>query len=554
MSSDDPRAAAGDRSEPGDLAGTGDRSLHPPPARWALASFLHARALALVSICAFVSLWTQLEGLYGERGLTPVQDLFAALRERGDIGPLALPTLAWLSASSTMLALLCGIGTLASALLFLGVFPRAALLVAWAAYLSLVNAGLPWTAFQWDLLLVEVLLASTLFVPGARIDRFDPREEPSRAGRWLVWLVLFRLMFRSGIVKLASGDPTWADLSALDYHFFTQPLPTVPGWYAAHLPPALTRIACALMLGIELGLPFLIFVPRPWARRTAAAGFGGLMSLIAVTGNYGFFNLLTLVLALSLVDDAVWQRILPARFLRSLADRDEARDAEPDGEPDASTGECPRVPPPPTPTATPARSTGSNPSAPSAMPAPRIRSALALLLTGLGMLGFASGLGGHRLTPSTDPLAALRPFRSLNDYGLFAVMTTHRPEIELEGSADGRRWTPYRFRFKVGPLDRAPVWCAPHQPRLDWQMWFAALDPEYTAPWLQRLMERLVVNEASVLDLLAGNPFPDEPPRFVRATLYEYRPTSLAERARTGAWWRRERIGPYGVMATHGAP
>ncbi|MEZ4292489.1 MAG: lipase maturation factor family protein, partial [Myxococcota bacterium] len=294
------------------------------------------------------------------------------------------------------------------------------------------------------------------------------------------------------------------------HHFATQPLPTVPGWYAAHLPLALDRIGCALMFGVELGLPFLIFVPRRAARRTAAAGFAGLMASIALTGNYGFFNLLTLVLAASLVDDDVWARFVPGRRVCSRA-----------------------------PSASPARRA-------------RLGHALATLLAGLGMLGFVYGLGGRRLAPSSDPLAALRPFRSLNDYGLFAVMTTHRREIELEGSHDGRDWKAIRFRFKVGPLDRAPVWCAPHQPRLDWQMWFAALDPAHPAPWLERLMEGLVTGDEAMLGLLADDPLPGPPPRFVRAALWEYRPTDLAQHARTGDWWTRERLGPYGVPVIRG--
>jgi hypothetical protein len=441
-----------------------------------------------------------------------VSELVERLGAR-DVSFFDHPTLARLAGTSSFLELLCAVGVLACALLFLGVLPRTALLVAWASYLSLVNAGFPFTAFQWDLLLVEVLLASALFVVPARIDRFDARVGPSAAGRWLVWLVVFRLMLRSGAVKLASGDPTWADLSALEYHYFTQPLPTVFGWYAHQLPPWVHVASCAVMFGIELVLPFFVFLPSRWARRTAAAGFIGLMLLILVTGNYGFFNLLTIVLAMSLVDDDAWRRVLPARLL-AVIERARARTTP--------TGEV------------------APPERPEKLGA-RVRASLAVLLAALGMLGFVAGL----LRFESDPLSPIRPFRSVNDYGLFAVMTVDRPEIEIEGSMDGVAWTPYLFRYKAGPLDRAPVWNTPHQPRLDWQMWFAALGSPRENPWLVRLVQRLLENEPRVLALLAKNPFPGAPPRYVRATLYDYQFTTMAEHAETGAWWKREERRAY---------
>jgi hypothetical protein len=328
-----------------------------------------------------------------------------------------------------------------------------------------------------------------------------------------VWLVVFRLMLRSGAVKLASGDPTWADLSALEYHYFTQPLPTVFGWYAHHLPSWVHVVSCAVMFGIELVLPFFVFLPFRWARRTAAAGFIGLMLLILVTGNYGFFNLLTIVLAMSLVDDDAWRRVLPARLL-AVIERARARTTP--------TGEV------------------APPERPEKLGA-RVRASLAVLLAALGMLGFVGGL----LRFESDPLSPIRPFRSVNDYGLFAVMTVDRPEIEIEGSMDGVAWTPYLFRYKAGPLDRAPVWNTPHQPRLDWQMWFAALGSPRENPWLVRLVQRLLENEPRVLALLAKNPFPGAPPRYVRATLYDYQFTTMAEHAETGAWWKREERRAY---------
>jgi hypothetical protein len=139
----------------------------------------------------------------------------------------------------------------------------------------------------------------------------------------------------------------------------------------------------------------------------------------------------------------------------------------------------------------------------------------------------------------------IEPLRSVNRYGLFAVMTTRRPEIVVEGSDDGRTWRPYEFRWKPGDLRLRPRFVAPHQPRLDWQMWFAALDTCEENPWLVNFLARLLQGEPAVLHLIRSNPFPAGPPRFVRALLYDYHFADRETRRRTGAWWRRELLGPY---------
>ncbi len=472
-----------------------------PHARHAIGAWFFPRALALIAAIAFLSIWPQLDGLVGDGGLAPVSELVARLDQRGT-SFFDHPTLARFAPTASFLKLLCVAGVLASVTLFAGVAPHASLLVAWGAYLSVVNACFPFTAFQWDILLLEVLFASLFFVRRGRIDRKPTR--PPAMGRWVLWLLLFRLMFRSGWVKLASGDESWADLTALTHHYETQPLPTVFGWYAHQLPDVVHQASCLLMFAIELGLPLLIFVPGRWPRRVAGGGFVALMVLILITGNYGFFNLLTIALVLPLVDDEAYRRILPTRLLAWLESR-------PDG---------PAAPP---------------------SPVTHVSRVLAGALIFLATTSFVAGLVSNERIYSS-----LRPFRSINDYGLFAVMTTTRPEVEIEGSHDGESWRPYRFRYKVGPLDRAPVWNTPHQPRLDWQMWFAALGDYRQNPWLVRLMERLAARDPDVLSLIEEDPFEGEaPPRFVRARLFEYRMTSLEEKGETGHWFHREVRGLY---------
>jgi hypothetical protein len=306
-------------------------------------------------------------------------------------------------------------------------------------------------------------------------------------------------MWGSGVVKLRSGDETWRDLTALRYHFETQPLPTSLGWYAHQLPDSALRLATAVMFAIELCVPFFIFTTRR-LRAVAAALFVLLMLVIALTGNYTFFNLLGVALALLLVDDAMW----PSSWRRRLLG-------------------------------------GAH---------PRRRWPLPLLLPAAGLIALLSlvpALGLFRLGPAglLLPYRVFAPYHLTGSYGLFAVMTRSRPEIVIEGSDDGVTWLPYEFRYKPGDLRRRPGLVAPHQPRLDWQMWFAALGDYRQNPWLVRLCARLIEGEPRVLALLAVNPFAAAPPRWVRAEVYDYHFTDFATRRATGAWWRRERIGEY---------
>ena len=322
----------------------------------------------------------------------------------------------------------------------------------------------------------------------------------------LLWWLLFRLMVSSGVVKLASGDPAWHHLTALSYHYETQPLPTWIGWYAHQLPRAFQVVSCAVMFAIELGAPWLILGPSR-VRHGACAALIGLQLLIAATGNYCFFNLLTVALCVLLLDDTVWPRALRERFTRT----------------------------------------------PPAAPRPRrwprwvlVPVVVVLLLDSAARM---DGLIGPRRpwpAPVTAFLAALEPLQVVNSYGLFAVMTTSRPEIIVEGSDDGTTWQAYDFKYKPGDLRRRPAFVAPHQPRLDWQLWFAALAGNYRgAPWFLRFLQEILQGSPDVLALLAANPFPGHPPRYVRASLYDYHFTNPTTRRADGAWWRRDRQGLY---------
>ena len=476
-------------------------SAAPTPSRFAFASGLSLRLLALIHLIAFISYWTQLAGLVGPHGLLPAQPFFDAVHAQ--LGPAAfrqLPSLCWMFGAGHFLDVLCATGIVLSLLLFAGIAPALCLALLWACYLTLVGAGQVFFNFQWDALLLETTLLAVFVAPWSLLP-FWRCIEPPRVARWLLWWLLVRLMFLSGAVKLASGDPVWRDLAALSLHYETQPLPTPLAWYAHHLPLWAHRVACVIMFGIELVVPFLVLGPRA-IRHVAAILITGLMLLIALTGNYTFFNLLTVALCVLCLDDAWWSRVLRRALPAGAAAR----------------------------------------TAPRWLVAPV--AALVVVVTlgqGAASLGRSSSL--PPLYWSVERVVG--PFRSLNNYGLFAVMTTTRPELVIEGSDDRTDWRGYELPHKPGDLARRPGFVAPLQPRLDWQLWFAALESPSQNPWVFALSDHLLRGTPEVLALFATNPFPSHPPRFLRIIRYQYNFTSAAGRARTGRWWQRTPLDYY---------
>jgi Lipase maturation factor len=312
-------------------------------------------------------------------------------------------------------------------------------------------------------------------------------------------------MFMSGVVKLLSDDPNWRNLSALSYHFLTQPLPTPLAWYAAQLPPGALKFATGGTFFVELILPFLIFCPRR-LRFLSAFGILLLQGCILITGNYNWFNLQTMLLCLPLFDDAAVREILPRRLVRLLQSRAENQ--------------------------TPRRVVTV------------VVTALAVLIVFCSLVQMDERFGGRppEVAQAVDNL--IEPLHIVSSYGLFAVMTTTRNEIVVEGSYDGAEWRDYEFWYKPGDVARRPRWNIPHQPRLDWQMWFAALDDPRYLPWFSRFLERLLKNEPTVTALLEKNPFPDKPPVYVRAQFYDYTYPRSEEKA-VGRWWSRRLLGLY---------
>jgi lipase maturation factor 1 len=467
------------------------------------------RSLGAIFLIAFVSLWAQVDGLIGANGVSPVATFLPAAQEQlGARAAHVLPTLFWLNSSDGFLHLVCGAGVALSLLLIAGILPALVLLLLFVCYLSLTIGGQTFLSFQWDILLLETGFLAIFFAPWRW--RLKPKREPpvSGAGLFLLKLLLFKLMFMSGVVKLTSGDESWWDLTAMNYHYLTQPLPTVLGWWAHQAPEWLQKSSTAFTLFAELVVPFLIWMPRR-LRLLGAALLIGLQVMIGLTGNYAFFNLLTIVLCLLLIDDAAWRRIAGLLTRRAI----------PAASPAAGSAGLQRI------------------------------AALAVLAATLplnAMLTFTA------FKPEASPPRPLvrfhdlvEPFRIVNGYGLFRVMTKTRPEIIIEGSADGIDWVPYEFKWKAGDVHEPPRRVAPHQPRLDWQMWFAALGTYRQNYWFLGLCDRLMENSPDLLALLERNPFPDAPPRYVRGVVYDYSFTTPAERRDTGAWWKRRELREY---------
>ncbi|MDY7232343.1 lipase maturation factor family protein [Hyalangium rubrum] len=471
------------------------------PADYRQVRWLFLRLLGGTFLIAFTSLGRQVPGLFGSRGIRPVKDWVGSeqLQTLGKERFHLLPSVFWLDASDAALVRGARAGQLLSLALLFNVAPRTSAALLWALYLSYVSVGREFLSFQWDALLLEMGLLAVVTAPGGVRPGLG-RESPSALDVALFRALLLRLYLGSGLSKLQSGDRTWRELTACNHYYETAPLPTRGGWYAHQLPQRLQKASTAATLVMETAVPVLTLLPRR-PRQLAFALFGLLQGTIFATGNYGFFNLQSLVLGLWLLDDEALARVLPLGPVE--------------------------------------------PARPRPLWRTLLGGAAALPLLVLGARELLARFGLPRQLPrALERLEEwARPLRAVNSYGLFSVMTVERPEISIEGSEDGEHWREYPFRYKVSRLDQAPRQVAPHQPRLDWQMWFAALGSPPS--WFLSLLVRLLEGSPEVLALLERNPFPERPPRYVRAVLYDYRMTDPATRRSTGAWWKREQLGLY---------
>lgn len=447
------------------------------PLTYVRAKWLWLRALGLIFFSAFYSLWFQIHGLIGSRGVLPAREyLVLAKRVAGAKAYWLAPTLLWVNGSDAMLTAIVVIGAIASISLTLNFLPRTSIAVAMVCFLSFIGAAQDFASYQSDGMLLEAAFLS-LFL-GRK------NAPPPRLARFVLVWEWFRIYFESGLVKIFSGEEQWRHLTAMDKYYENGPLPTWIGWYAQQLPHSFHAATAAATLIAELFIVWLGLIPSRWSRVTCFAICTALQLGIIATANYAFLNYLVLALGVWLVDDGVLNTRRPS----------------PDGL------------------------------------KPVLRIILIAHLITTSVMFFL---------PSFPLAVALGPTRIVNNFGLFAVMTRARYEIEFQGTRDGQTWIAYPFRYKPQDVKKPPGIYAPYQPRFDWNLWFASLGPAEENPFVMNTEARLMEGSPQVLELFAGNPFAGKPPAAVRAVLWQYWFTTRAERARTGAWWNRRLVGLY---------
>lgn len=477
-----------------------------------------------------MSWWLQAELLIGKNGLVPIHQLLEFLDQRWqetDTGSRwNLPSLFWLTGGSDLaIHLVFAIGVALAVLIILGLIQGPALIGVWGIYLSFVSTGDTFMSFQWDILLLEAGFLAVLVSSWKIREKF--RQPPNlNLRRWIaigfVWLLIAKLMFLSGWVKLAWASEQhpewWPEHTAMLFHYQTQPIPSWTAWFTHQLPAWFHRMSIWPMYFIELILPFFILLGNR-LRAFAGVGFIVLMVLILLTGNYTFFNWLTIALCLPLIPDHFWR----PRRLFALSETEHESIAW-------------------------QKWTGLGLATP-----------VFLLLLLLNWQALTSSLHNAPTPllkvslspkPLTDLARRISPFHICSSYGLFRTMTIDRPEIILEGSSNGLTWVAYDFKWKPDRLDERPRFIAPHQPRVAWQLWFAALERQYhpqsrNSRWIQALLVKLLKGEENVQQLFTENPFPDNPPKLLRARLYLYEFTDSAEKRQTGNWWKRSEAGSY---------
>ncbi len=516
-----------------------------------LPRWLFLRLLGGVYFSAFFALAFQILGLVGSGGIQPAFEFLGALRPLGSRAFWAAPSLLWwvhptpASVDHALLALVWA-GLAASVLVILNILPKPALLVCFVCYLSFVSTAQEFAGYQSDGMLLEAGFLALFVAPAGFRPGWGRRSLASRAALFLLVWEWFRIYFESGVVKLASGDPTWRNLTAMYEYYQNGPLPTWIGWYLGHLPFWFHRLTAGVTLVMELAVVFLAFLPRPW--RYACFAIVSLWQIgVIATANYAFLNYLVLFLGVLLLDDGALLRFVSQRWRGGLAAPIPSLRPETPRAAAETSAETPAH-------------TAANPAAARLKlrrhPREVLRAArIALTTVLLAWVAYATtepllAMFWPSVPLPSAPVAALAPFRIADTYGLFAVMTPHRYEVEFEGSDDGRTWIAYPFRYKPqNPRDRPRVY-APYQPRFDWNLWFASLSTWQQAPIVVGTEIRLLQGSAPVLGLFDGNPFPLHPPRFVRSVLWQYWFSTLAEKRAKGVWWRRDLLGTYAPTLT----
>jgi len=511
-----------------------------------ISRWLFLRALGCIYFSAFFSLVFQIRGLIGPDGILPAnQYLQAVVHSFGyGRGIWFAPTLLWLASGSHMLIALCSVGMVASLLLAINAWPRGMLLICFVCFLSFVSAAQDFSSYQSDGMLLEAGFITLFFAPSGLRPGFGSASLASRASLFLLQWEWLRIYFESGVAKIIGGDPQWRNFTAMDEYYQNGPLPTWIGWYMQHLPHWLHASTAFATLALELLLVWMLFLPRRW--RVACFFIVTPWQLgIILSANYTFLNYLVLTLGFLLLDDRFLLPFLPRRWKTSFIAS--ALDGPVGNPTDSEASEPGKL-----------RDVSAEPEE---FGQGRLRSwglalrrsfgllklfSIATILSWIFYATTAELLWMFSALPlPTAPVEALEPFRIANRYGLFGIMTRGRYEIEFQGSDDGKTWVAYPFRYKPQDVSAVPGIYAPYQPRFDWNLWFASLGSWRDYPIVPQTEVRLLSNDTDVLALFAKNPFPREPPRQVRAVIWQYWFTTRAEKRTQGLWWRRQFLGLY---------
>lgn len=446
------------------------------------------RLLGLIYFSTFFAFYFQINGLIGKNGILPINHLLKLVESRyGKRRWLVLPTLFWIHSSNLALQGLCVLGSFASILLLFGVVPPLMLFLLYLMYLSIVSVGQEFLGFGWEGFLLELTINAFLL-------------SLTTIPNLMVWLslnfLLFRFHFQAGIVKLQSKDPNWKNLTAISYHYQTQPLPNVVAWYFHKLPLWFHKVSCFLMFVFELAIPFGIFFGED-VRLAVFIALGGLQAFIWFTGNLSFLNHLTFLFCTILINNTVFGHF-----------------------------------------------------GITAPPTTEVNTGLEVLLNILGTLLLVLQISAfyHHFIPLKWFSFLQRYFHQfyiINRYGIFAVMTTKRYEIIIEGSYDGVEWKEYALPYKPAELDRRPRRISPFQPRVDWQAWFLPFSDFHSERWFEQFIYHLLKGTEDVLKLVRVNPFPEEPPKYIRAIAYDYVFSTFKEKRELGLWWTRSYAGIY---------
>ena len=472
------------------------------PTYW-LTRFVLLRLLGIVYAVAFLTAANQILPLIGSDGLLPIGSFID--RARPYFGsPLAaffrLPSIFWIDHSDAMLVGAAWLGFGLSCVVVAGFANSILLALLWALYMSFVHLGQDWYGYGWEVQLLETGFLAIFLCPLFDLRPF-PRRPPPLPVVWLFRWLIFRMMLGAGLIKLR-GDPAWRDFTALYYHFETQPLPNPFSRWLHFLPKPILRAGVGFNHIAELVAPWFVFWPR-LARHISGSIIIAFQFVLILSGNLSFLNWLTIIPAIACFDDSFWKRVLPKTLIR-LAER-------------------------------------ASESAVPSRPMRVIAWSLAGLVAILSIQPVANMLSPHQIMNTS-----FDPFDLVNTYGAFGTVGRQRLNVVFEGTDsdnpdDNAEWKPYHYKGLPVDLDKMPPQVAPYQLRLDWQMWFAAMATPDEYPWTVHLIWKLLHNDSGALSLFADNPFPQNPPHYIRAVLYQYEFVNPSHS--NGEWWSRKQLG-----------